>query len=132
VLSTTKETGADVVWLPPESEARATTVCSPAPSRAVLTAAAKGIMSSDPTRTSSTRNSTRDTQELSEASAVNVTGSPTVAPGDGAVRDTVGGTMSSTVTVTVLLSVVLLARSRARAMSVRLPPHVWVVSHTCS
>jgi hypothetical protein len=114
------------------SEARAVAVCSPGAKRDALTFAAKGWMSSDPTTTPSTRNSTSETMDLSVAVAASTTGSPAVAPGDGEVRLTAGGVLSATVTVTGLLSAVLLARSRARALRVRLPPQVCVVSQTCS
>jgi len=129
-LFTVTVTAAEVVVFPAASLALAVRVWEPFVACAVFQLVLYGLVLSVAMTLPSMRKSTEATPTLSEAEAEMVLVPETVAPFDGAVRDTVGGVVSGaallTVTVTPVDVVVFPAASRARALRVW-PPLAAVV-----
>src|SRR4051812_19799558 len=104
-------TGTDVVVvLPATSRATALTVCEPSDTVVEFQLAEYGeLVSAAPTGEPSTLNCTLETASLSNASAARATEGPeTVAPDDGAVRNTVGALLSTTTGIAAVLETPLL------------------------
>src|SRR5438046_2698929 len=119
-LATVTVTGVDVVRLPPPSRARAAIVCAPLIVPVVFHAIVHGAaLTSAPTADPSRRNCTPATNPLSDAVAASVTPPPaTMALAAGAVRETMGGTLSTLKTVTVTGADVARLPDESRAVAV--------------